>query len=582
MNIKTFIPNSKSVTVKIALLVIFPIILITSITVYSLSSTIDTFHHSDAEKNKLIAINLKITSDIIDLKDSMLEISNAAGKVQVALMGLLLEEEVSLITEVITTRNEFKNKLPELSPILIEVQQIMLENQDNNSSIVSSKENEHPKKTILKKIQLKNDATLKSLMLDNNKLNKLFGQFANSNDKTLAFSKSDDFFSAINNFVNNDKVLNLSITKLISDMSKTLNDFFTSYEKAYLLIEEIHQEDTDILLDNQKLLTYWLLVIGSIAIAGLAVLYAYKKLSLPLKTLAEVMVKASKGDTNVTIPKAGNDEIGVMCHSLSSFVDVFKNMNQLVTQIDAASQEQAASTEELSATCEEMTALSERTTENTSKAKDLAREAKEHAEKGATVVSETIAAMSNLKKSSSKVADIISVINDISFQTNLLALNAAIEAERAGEQGRGFAVVATEVQKLAQKSSDAVKEIKALITDSMEKTEEGTTMVNQSGEVLKNILASISEVDIIVNNISTSSSEQFSGIQQINAGVLSIDKAAQQNATMVESISMADASKFDDNKRREESTPTVAIRSKNKFTKSEDKWDDWDDKKASK
>ena len=269
------------------------------------------------------------------------------------------------------------------------------------------------------------------------------------------------------------------------------------------------------------------------------------------------MMQASQGKTDMVIPPAGKDEIGDMTHSLEAFVKVFKSMNGVVTQIDSASQQQAAATEQLAATCEQMTATSEATANNATQAKDLAQTAREHAENGAKVVGETISAMSELQKSSKKVADIVGVINDISFQTNLLALNAAIEAERAGEQGRGFAVVATEVQKLAQKSSDAVKEIHTLIKDSLDRVDESTTMVNESGNALEGIFDAIKKVDKIVADISAAAAEQDSGIKQMNAGVMQIDESAQKNATVVQSVAVGRGGSDHDTDYAESASSTV-------------------------
>jgi methyl-accepting chemotaxis protein len=155
--------------------------------------------------------------------------------------------------------------------------------------------------------------------------------------------------------------------------------------------------------------------------------------------------------------------------------------------------------------------------------------------------------------SSSKIADIIGVIDEIAFQTNLLALNAAVEAARAGEQGRGFAVVATEVRSLAGRSATAAKEIKSLITDSVTKVGEGTKLVDQSGAVLNEIVISVKKVSDIVAEISTASQEQSTGIEQVNKAVTQMDEVTQQNAALVEQASAAAASLSDQAHRLSES-----------------------------
>src|SRR5690348_18471714 len=157
---------------------------------------------------------------------------------------------------------------------------------------------------------------------------------------------------------------------------------------------------------------------------------------------------------------------------------------------------------------EEMTSTVKQTADNAGQANQLAMAARQQAEKGGTVVSAAVTAMNGINAQSKKIADIIGVIDEIAFQTNLLALNAAVEAARAGEQGRGFAVVASEVRSLAQRSADAATEIKQLIADSEEKVRAGSTLVNQSGEALSEIVESVKKVTDIVSEIATANQEQ--------------------------------------------------------------------------
>jgi methyl-accepting chemotaxis protein len=154
-------------------------------------------------------------------------------------------------------------------------------------------------------------------------------------------------------------------------------------------------------------------------------------------------------------------------------------------------------------------------------------------------VTRVIASMQAISTSSSKVVDIIDVIESISFQTNILALNAAVEAARAGDQGRGFAVVAGEVRTLAQRSAAAAKEIKALIEASATHVHEGSAVVSQAGETMKNIVQSVRRVTDIMNEISAASSEQATGIEQVNKAVSQMDQVTQQNAALVEEASAA-------------------------------------------
>jgi methyl-accepting chemotaxis protein len=194
---------------------------------------------------------------------------------------------------------------------------------------------------------------------------------------------------------------------------------------------------------------------------------------------------------------------------------------------------------------EEMTSSVKQTADNAEQANQLAVAARQQAEKGGIVVGSAVTAMSQINASSKKIADIISVIDEIAFQTNLLALNAAVEAARAGEQGRGFAVVATEVRNLAGRSATAAKEIKGLIQDSVNKVEEGSKLVDESGRALTDIVLSVKKVTDIVFEIATASAEQSSGIEQVSNAVMQMDEATQQNAALVEEAAAASQSIVD-------------------------------------
>jgi methyl-accepting chemotaxis protein len=205
-------------------------------------------------------------------------------------------------------------------------------------------------------------------------------------------------------------------------------------------------------------------------------------------------------------------------------------------------EEQASSLEETASAMEQMTSTVKQSADNASQANQLAAAARQRAEKGGSVVTAAVAAMSEINSSSKKIADIIGVIDEIAFQTNLLALNAAVEAARAGEQGRGFAVVASEVRNLAGRSATAAKEIKTLIKDSVAKVEEGTKLVDESGKALGEIGTAVAKVTDVIAEIASSSQEQASGIEQVNKAVVQMDESTQQNAALVEQAAAASES----------------------------------------
>lgn len=209
------------------------------------------------------------------------------------------------------------------------------------------------------------------------------------------------------------------------------------------------------------------------------------------------------------------------------------------TELSARTEQQAAALQETAASMEELTSTVKLNTENAAEATQSAKLTSQKTDQGGSSVKKMISMMSSISGSSTKVAEIIKVIESIAFQTNILALNAAVEAARAGEQGRGFAVVAGEVRTLAQRSSVAAKEIKQLIDESVGFVKEGTVVANDTGKVIEDIIQSINDVSTVMSEISLASGEQSQGIMQVNVAVSQMESVTQQNASLVEEASAA-------------------------------------------
>jgi methyl-accepting chemotaxis protein len=237
----------------------------------------------------------------------------------------------------------------------------------------------------------------------------------------------------------------------------------------------------------------------------------------------------------LTVSMENISDILAGVQEISSFIDQdSRRVHSASANLSESSQNQAASLEETSASMEQITSAVESSSDNAIQASQKAQSAVDRAKRGVSVMQQAIESMDSINTASQRIGDIISLIDSIAFQTNLLALNAAVEAARAGEHGRGFAVVAGEVRSLAGKSSEASKEIRGLIEDTIEKVGQGSTYVNDSGEALNEIQTAIEDTLAVIEEISRSSQEQSKGIAQINEAIASIDGGVQKNAAMAE------------------------------------------------
>ena len=299
-------------------------------------------------------------------------------------------------------------------------------------------------------------------------------------------------------------------------------------------------------------------VIGG-SIGLLLVFLISRAIAAPVARAAHMLSEIASGDGDLSrrMEVETQDEVGELAGAFNRFVaSLNKTISEVrgsTTTIAAASSEiaagnmdlssrteaQASSLEQTAAAMEELTSTVKQNAENASQANQLVVAASTHALKGGEVVGQVVSTMGSITDSSRKIVDIIGVIDGIAFQTNILALNAAVEAARAGEQGRGFAVVAAEVRNLAQRSAAAAKEIKTLIGDSVEKVDAGSRLVDEAGDTMNRIVASVKQVADLMSEIAAASHEQSQGIGQINQSITSMDDATQQNAALVEEAAAA-------------------------------------------
>ena len=286
-------------------------------------------------------------------------------------------------------------------------------------------------------------------------------------------------------------------------------------------------------------------------------LWLARRMTQPMAHAVGVAQRLAMGDLSTEIRPTGNQETVHLLQSMarmqSSFADIVREVKDNAESVSVASaqiaqgnndlsgrtEEQASALEQTAASMEELSSTVKQNADNARQGNQLALSASAVAIKGGEVVSQVVQTMKGINESSRKIADIISVIDGIAFQTNILALNAAVEAARAGEQGRGFAVVASEVRSLAGRSADAAKEIKGLITASVERVEQGTRLADQAGATMTEVVSSIKRVTDIMGEISAASTEQSAGVAQVGEAVTQMDQATQQNAALVEQSAAA-------------------------------------------
>jgi methyl-accepting chemotaxis protein len=300
-----------------------------------------------------------------------------------------------------------------------------------------------------------------------------------------------------------------------------------------------------------------MLVLAGLAAGVFLGLAVSRQVTRPLAVAVGSAHRMSEGDMTVAMQVEGKDETAQLLQALENMRASLQGIVATVRQdadgvatasseiaqgnmdLSARTESQASVLEETAASMEQISSAVKQNADSARHANQLASSAANVAVRGGEVVAQVVSTMQGINDASRKIEDITGVIDGIAFQTNILALNAAVEAARAGEQGRGFAVVASEVRNLAQRSAAAAKEIKALISDSVERVDQGARLVDQAGATMTEVVDSVQRVSAIIGEIALASGEQTTGVEQVNQAIIEMDHVTQQNAALVEQAAAA-------------------------------------------
>ena len=346
---------------------------------------------------------------------------------------------------------------------------------------------------------------------------------------------------------------------LLRDLTPRQDAYLAAVTELIGLQESLMATSTEHVKDEaaSALLIIAALLAGAFVAAGLLAWAIVRATTRPLNQAVEVARAVAAGDLAIEFEARGRDETGLLLAALHDMKtrlaaivgEVRRNAEGVATassqiaqgnnDLSARTEQQASALEQTAASMEQLSSTVKQNADNAQQGNQLALGASGVAVHGGEVVGQVVETMKGINASSKQIADIIGVIDGIAFQTNILALNAAVEAARAGEQGRGFAVVAGEVRNLAQRSAAAAKEIKGLITASVERVEQGTALVDQAGTTMREVVASIRRVTDLMGEISSASTEQSAGVAQVGEAITQMDQATQQNAALVEESAAA-------------------------------------------
>jgi methyl-accepting chemotaxis protein len=348
-------------------------------------------------------------------------------------------------------------------------------------------------------------------------------------------------------------------TDQVAPLFQKADDALSTLVELNIALAKQAYDESDQVVGDSRTMSWIVIAIAVLASVGGALLIS-RSITRPLGGEPAAVVDAAnaiaEGDLSRTIAVRPGDTTSVVARMAvmqQNLAQVVAGVRQNAEGVAAAStqiaqgnndlsgrtEEQASALQQTAASMEELTTTVKLNADNARQANELAKTASTVARQGGEVVGRVVGTMKEINDSSTRIADIISVIDGIAFQTNILALNAAVEAARAGEQGRGFAVVAGEVRTLAGRSAEAAKEIKGLITASVERVSAGSQLVDQAGTTMQEVVQSIGRVNQIMGDISNASEEQSAGVAQIGQAVMQMDQATQQNAALVEESAAA-------------------------------------------